>query len=239
MSLNIFKHLLPRAQAWSLTISKQLRDFFDGLCHIVTDYKEFMDLIWLDIFPSTTRELAEWETQWGLTAGALTEQERRDRLDATWKAIGGQDPRYIQDTLQAAGFPVFIHEWWELPATNPPVARDPRDFLEDEYTGGPKGYPLVNLIQESSKAFTCLCGEPLMEAGEDSALCGEFSAFVLSQRTYNITSNPDTWPYYLYLGGETFPTLAQIPASRRLEFERLCLKICPAQQWLGILVEYV
>jgi hypothetical protein len=64
-------------------------------------------------------------------------------------------------------------------------------------------------------------------------------AFNFGNKQYNITTDPDTWPYYLYIGGETFGDLAQIPESRRTEFETLCLKICPNQQWIGALVEYV
>ena len=262
MSLNVFKHLLPKARAWSLTISKQLRDFFEGLVPIITDFKSYMDLIWFDIFPQTTRELGKWESQFGLSAGTLTEQARRDRLAATWQAVGGQDPRYIQDTLQAAGFDVYVHEWWE-PGSNPPVARAPLTYLKNPgapvaYTcecgeplaecgeplalcGNPvgaAGYPLVNIILESNKAFTCLCGEPFMECGEPSAECGEFSAFILERKEYQIPTDVDRWPYFLYIGAETFPGLAQLSAARKLEFERLCLKICPNQQWLGIMVQY-
>ena len=47
------------------------------------------------------------------------------------------------------------------------------------------------------------------------------------------------WPFFLYIGSSTFPNLAQVPLARRDEFEELCLQICPAQHWLGMLVEYV
>lgn len=114
MFLNIFKHLLPDARAWRLVPEKFLRKFFSGLANsdIAVGVKLFFDEIFTDIDPVYTRELQAWENQFGLTDTGLTEPERRDRLAATWQAVGGQDPRYIQDTLQAAGFPVYIHEWW-------------------------------------------------------------------------------------------------------------------------------
>ena len=261
MFLRIFQHLLPNAKAWRITVDKQLRQFFQGLTGLGSDVKEFIDLIWLDIFPSTTRELSKWETQFGLPGTLLTEQERRDRLDATWKALGGQSPRYIQDTLQAAGFDVYVHEWWELPVVGSPVARNPLTYLNDgsgsiQYTMndgaveandgaveandgasvGPTGYPLVNKILSPSVAIIS-DGYIGMNDGAANANDGaQITAY--NDKQYVVPSDPTKWPYFLYIGGQTFPDHAIVSASRRNEFETLCLKICPTQQWLGMLITY-
>ena len=128
MFFRMLQHLLPNARAWRLTVDKQLRQFFEGLTGLGSDIKDFFDLIWLDIDPQETRELDAWESQFGLPNTLTDEQERRDRLDAEWKATGGQSPRYIQDTLQAAGFDVYVHEWW---ADTVPTARNPLLVLND------------------------------------------------------------------------------------------------------------
>jgi hypothetical protein len=145
-------------------VDKTLRQFFEGLSGAPQDVRDFLDLVWLDMFPQTTRELDQWEGQFALTAPVPTEQDRRDRLDARWAAQGGQSPRYLQDTLQARGFPVFVHEWWE-PGTEAPVdvkyCTTPRDpFLYLAPTTGPISYD-------------SLCGEPLALCGEPLMLCGE------------------------------------------------------------------
>lgn len=270
MFLRIFKHLLPNARAWRVTVDKKLRQFFEGLSGVGSDVKTFFDEVWLDIFPQTTRELNNWEQQFGLRDTGITEQERRDRLDATWKALGGQDPRYIQDTLQANGFDVYVHEWWE-PGSEPVpgvkqcvTPRNPLMWLRREFIEvsllvecgepsalcgepfaeagnslNPRGYPLVNKIFETIPDILPLCGEAVAEAGEPEALCGNYFEFRGIQREYIVPNDPAKWPYFLYIGGETFGTIAQVDPKRRDEFEALCLKICPAQQWLGILVEYV
>lgn len=268
--LRIFKHLLPNARAWRITVDKKLRQFFEGLSGVGSDAKTFFDGVWLDIFPETTREISAWEQQFGLRDTGITEQERRDRLDATWKALGGQDPRYIEDTLRANGFDVYVHEWWE-PGTEPApgvkqcvTPRNPLQWLRREFTGVsllvecgeplaqcgetfaeagnslfPLGYPLVNKVFETIPDLLTLCGEALVECGEPEALCGNYFQFRELLREYIVPIDPAKWPYFLYIGGETFGTLAQVDPKRRDEFEALCLKICPAQQWLGILVEYV
>ena len=258
----IFKHLLPRAAAWSLTINKPLRQFFEGLSGFIASTRLFFDLVWFDIFPDTTREIDAWEQQFGLSRLTLTEQERRDRLTGAWAATGGQSPRYIQDTLQAQGFPVYVHEWWQ-PGTQPPVAHNPllllrESSLESTYlnecgeplaecgellaecgeTLEPVGYPLVNIILQTEKLLQVECGEVTAICGEELAVSGGFQDFGLRRREYVIPDDPTKFPYFLYLGAEVFPSPAFIPQSRKLEFERLCLKICPAQQWLGMRVKY-
>lgn len=266
----LFQHILPNARAWRLTLDKTLREFFEGLSGIGTDIKVFFDSIWRDISPETTRELDAWESQFGLRNAGLTEQERRDRLDATWKALGGQDPRYLQDTLQSNGFNVFIHEWWE-PGTEPApgikecvTPRNPVLYLRREFTGitllvdcgepdaecgepdaecgnsdTPLGYPLVNKVFETVPDLIVLCGEVAAECGGPDIECGSYFAFATRLLNYTVPNDPDKWPYFLYIGGEIFGEQATVPETRRDEFEALCLKICPAQQWLGILVTYV
>lgn len=269
--LNIFKHLLPNARAWRITIDKTLRQFFEGLTGLGEDAKEFYDLVWLDICPQDTRELSAWENQFGLLDYNLTEQQRRDRLEATWKALGGQSPRYIQDTLQASGFDVYVHEFFEPSVAHPtggsvngdesPVTRNPFDYLDDG-TGGlpflmfdgapdaqdgdadaqdgstatPAGYPLVNKILEASDEIIG-DGSATMQDGEAQAQDGGILT-IYSQKQYIIPADPTKYPYFLYIGGATFPDQANVQVSRRDEFEGLCLKICPNEQWLGVLVNY-
>lgn len=323
MSLfNVIKHLLPDATAWSLTIDKQLRQFFKALSVSVgDDFRQFYDDIYDDLNPQTTRFLDVWEKQFGLPNTIQNEQACRDRLDAAWKALGGQSPRYIQDTLQGAGFNVFIHEWWELPLQRTPlyvatcgaveiscgavgascgakvdgsprrVPRNPLLYLrrgttDTEYNttcgtvaascGNPKstcgsrstalstfqytvtcgavgascdaveascgaslqptGFPLVNKIFQP-KGKNISCGSEEASCGNESASCGSIIT-TYSLKEYVVPEIPSLWPYFLYIGGEVFPEHATVPSTRKNEFETLCLKICPGQQWLGMLIDY-
>ncbi len=274
MFLRIFKHLLPNSKAWNITPFKNLRNFFKGFTGLGEDSKSFSDSVYQDLFPETTRELEKWERQFGLpntlSAKASDEQLRRDRLDAAWKEMGGQSPRYFQDTLQRNGFNVFVHEWWE-PGTEPPVGvlqcvtpRNPLLVIRQESTEGilgvqcgdeearageqfarcgnsrnPIGYPLVNKIVETEKKIITGAGEPLMRAGEPTALAGNFFTYNEVTVDYIVPNDRLTWPYFIYIGAENFPDIAEIRLERKEEFEDLCLKICPVQQWMGILVKYI
>jgi len=236
----IFKHLLPQARAWQLTINKQLKQFFEGLTvALIDDTRTFLDEIFQDIDPAETRELDTWETQFGLPNTSLSEADRRNRLDAAWKATGGQSPRYIQDTLQDNGFDVYVHEWW-VPGTEPAVgvkscvaARNAATILVS-----PK-YPLVNIVLETTPDLIVLAGEAIAQAGEVDAQAGNYIDFKDARREYVTPLNSDQHHYFLYIGAASFGTLAQIDSGRRDEFEALCLKICPCHLWLGMIVEYV
>lgn len=267
----LFQHLLPNARAWRLTISKTLRSFFEGLSGIGADIVEYNDLVWLDVFPDTTRELTKWESQFALRETRLNDADRRTRLDATWKTLGGQNKKYVQDTLRGAGFDVFVHEWW-IPGTEgtpgmpqQATARNPLTVLRPEFTGvdnqftmgcgealaecgevsaesgqsvDPLGYPLVNKLFFTEDDLTILCGEALAECGEAEAECGQFVNFIFKPVNYIVPADPALWPYFLYIGGPTFGDIATVLPLRKDEFETLVLKICPLQQWLGILCTY-
>lgn len=170
MPLSLFKHLLPRAVAWRITIAGRLRELFQALADaIVTPIRTYFDLILLDLYPNETRELEEWELQFDLryTTGR-TDQERRDRVSAAWKALGGQDPQYIQDTLQNAGFDVYVHDWW-IPGTEAALGvhacatpHNPFTYLFPTTSGG------ITMFMQA--------GEALAQAGEAFAQAGNFIA---------------------------------------------------------------
>lgn len=232
---NQFKHLLPRARAWRVTVDKQLRQFIQGLANGLEDDVgfdgpvTFFDNIYGDLLPQTTRELDMWEQLFGLPPSTgLTEQQRRDRLAAAWQATGGQSPRYIQDTLQANGFPVFIHDWW-VPATDTP--RDPNSVVSD---------PAKILINKIEAVLPKLVGYGTeYQAGDTISIFGEQDGVQLIQELTTLPVDSINWPFFVYFGGEVFGTTVNIPMERRDEFEALCLKLCPTQLWIGLIVNYV
>lgn len=266
----IIQHLLPKSIAWNITHDTNLRRFIEGLANAFQDFRDFFDGVWNEIHPDTTTQLDAWENQFGLSNTVTDTQERRDRLNAVWQALGGQSPKYIQDTLQAAGFNVYVHEWW-TPGSEPALdiiasatPRDPFLYLNDQVTPlrylsldgaadmqdgdsaamdgstfQPSGYPLVNKIYVYDPDYVT-DGYTRMMDGAAEAMDG---GIIANGETYNlkqyaIPSDTDTHSYILYIGGQTFPNHAIVPFARKNEFETLCLKICPTQQWLGMLIDY-
>lgn len=158
--LNTYKHLLPHGKAWSITAEKNLRRLFDGLS--LQFVKDYFDVVWQDIFPDTTQALDEWEAEFGLPDTGLSEAERRIRLASRWQELGAPDPRYIEDTLRAAGFDVYVHEWW-YPETIPTVGVHSCAIPRD---------PTPLVLGELSYVWVA-CGEAVAQCGEDHVQCGE------------------------------------------------------------------
>lgn len=258
----VYEHLLPRASAFLLTLASPMRDWFTGLTQFPQDAREYAEQNYQDIDPQLTTALDLWQNQFNLITSGLTEQQQRDRLEAVWKEVGGQSPRYLEDVLRARGFDVYVHEWWELPVIDPfnPIARDPNVYLLDglrQYTTGlgevlmelgeadallgksldPQGYLLVNNVREVV-VVGHTAGEPELDCGELTADCGDFVRLDYSLKQYAVTSDPTKFAYVLYIGAETFPNQATVDPARRGEFETLCLSICPGQQHLGMLIGY-
>jgi len=230
-----FQHLLPRALAWRSTIATMLRRYIEGLAAFAGDVRTFIDLVYLDLFPPSTRELAAWESQFALPSSG-DETTRRLTLAARWAAQGGQSPDYIQSVLHAAGFTsVFIHEWW---TSGPPfLARDPRDYTTE---------PITGFYQcEPSSEWECLDPEPGEQLGAhcDDSLANDPGYLVNLDLTRRappaVPSDPARWPYFLYFAGEAFPELAPVDATRVDELKELLLKICPMQQWIVLLIDPV
>jgi uncharacterized protein YmfQ (DUF2313 family) len=221
------RHLLPSGRAWRATIDKPLRQFFAGLGEGLQAFRVNFDAVAEDMYPATTRILSEYEEQFGLYPSTLETQERRDRIAAAWKARGGQSPRYIQDTLQAAGFPVFVHDWWETGTTN---ARNPFDVLGDSSTSS-----AFNVVSDGATSYT---NNPNAVTGAAGGANGYLLVNLPTTVNYLIPVSSTLWPYIIYVGGEVWGGRATVPSARRDEFETLCLKICPLHLWIGVLVEY-
>ncbi len=235
----IFQHLLPRGEAWKLTIQKTLRRFFEGLSSEPERVRGFTDAVLLDLFPATARTpgaLEEWEHQYGLEPNE-NEQARRSALAAEWRATGGQSPDYIEGVLRTAGFDVYVHDWW---ASGPPyVARDPRDYTEQPRVGSWRCGSLDN----TAPVFGPTCSGFSSGPRCNRFLNNETHYLVNKDLTRRapppVPSDPATWPYFLYIGTQVFGGTATVDITRRAAFERLLLQLRPTHQWIVTMVEYV
>jgi len=237
--LRAFQHLLPRSPIWRLSFDKVLQRLFAGLAAGAPDAaRAYLDDVYDDLFPATTRQLELWEAEFGLAADP-SDAVRRQNLAAAWAATGGQSPAYIQGVLQAAGFPLYVHEWW---TAGPPYTagawRDPRAYTRQPLIGTFQCSPHSYGASQPQCTVTGTVGAPTCDGflGNDP---GYLVNLDLTKRPPPpVPSDTALWPYFFYLGDATFPNHVSVPASRRSELERLVLKLKPAQQWVVMLVDY-
>jgi len=235
-----FQHLLPQARAWRLTIDKTLRRFFEGLAGgAPVDARAYIDDVFDDVFPPTTRELEQWEEQFGMFLQG-TEPQRRLALAAEWAATGGQSPSYIQGIIQAAGFTdVFIYDWW---SSGPPyVAIDPRLHTNKPLIGTEQSSAFPD--QPQCQAATDAFGNPIPGQPQCNRFLANEVGYIVNNTLTpvappEVPDDPAFWPYFIYFAGPVFPTPAVVPNSRRFEFERLLLKLNPMQNWIVTIVDY-
>lgn len=229
----LIRHLLPRSEAWKTAIARNTTKLLDGFGEGLDDVREYCDQIFYDQFPETTRFVSEWEKELGIPTG-VNDAASRANISAAQKATGGQSPKYIQDVIHAAGFTtVFVHEPWE--STDPYSARDPRVFAQTQYYGG---------VQFA----TAVAGQHLFTAKMNSLTLGEnaqplFNGISLGSNYLDndtlqrrvipsVPDDPQYWPFFLYIAGETFPNPAVIDMDRRSELLRLLLQLRPLHMWL-------
>ena len=264
INLDTYKHLLPRARAWKITIDKQLRQLFQGLSDEPSDIQDYQDDVWLDYRPADTTKLEQWEDQFALLPSDATEQARRDALDAAWKETGGQSPRYLQDTVRAAGFDVFIYESFvrengscvfRSPWLYVDDGRSPDYIISDGIMGEPtfQAGEALSLMEyffnNGPVVFLIQCGEPEAQCGEPNAQAGQFRRLgtLLTEALpagaeIPAEGSPELWPFIIYWAGAPFmdePTTAIIDKDRETEFKTLVARLCPAQNWISIQADYL
>lgn len=256
MANDVVRALLPRGRAFRIA-----GVLIDALSSVADRIRLEAELAWLDFFPATTRNVSEWQDQFGLDAGlALTDTQRRERLAGVWKATGSLSPKHLQDVLQTAGFDVWVHEWW-IPGSVPVSPRDPLTHLSTVgavaaasstrcgvanarcgvanarcgSTFSALGYPLVDGVTRSAFLYLATLGDPDLRCGAPGARCGASTGVVDVASSYPIPSAPHV---FVYIGGFDFPDLVTVRADRRSELERLVLKHKPAHLWAGMLINY-
>lgn len=131
--------LTPEVLATTLTVERQVYagDLKKVLLAMGDNHQEMRDYLYTLAFlrdPQNTTILTDLEKEYGLRSDnqALTEQQRRDRLDAIVYAPRGTGAAsYLQAQLQAGGFAVYVYQ--NSPSTDPGA-----------FFGGPGGELICN-----------------------------------------------------------------------------------------------
>lgn len=222
----LIKKLLPKSKFWKLLDTKYLSSFFKALTSLPDDFRKYLDSVFLDLFPSSTRSLEMWEEQYAIINPDSDEEIRRNTIAMKWKDKGGQSAYYIQKILQENGFNVFVYE-------NNPIV-DPNSFLDRD---DKQNQAIVNGITTSKeevkdlmivcsdierdyvvycnndKNFSCgdekaICGdygsyaESEWYCGANRAVCGYYEGYIIYEIEEEIPTDSAYFPFLFFVGGE-------------------------------------
>ena len=257
MAIDFFptiQKLLPKGRAFRLPFENDLYKFHQAqakeperICDFYVDVRDS------GLPPNVPSDaLDDWETFLGLMANSnLTDTERNERALGKLTAVGGQGPDYIQDQLQAAGFPIFVYE--NNPATG---AREyitllgdtgiqMNDFQLGDFTdrinpASLTGFLLANPpIWENEKDYLgSQLGDTNVEMNDFQL--GEFTETLLIEFEYQIPADSATFIFFWFLAGPGgIFDFVDIPADRQNDFESLVFQLKPAHTWVIAQVNYV
>lgn len=209
--------LAPRSRAWNLSTDGPLKLFFDGLAEAPRLSGVTLASILSEMVPSITSQLHRWSTLFGSPIDFDAEE-----LAAAWGQFGGQHPQFIQDTLQALGVNVWVHEAWDK-STSPSTLRSPISYLDDSLV-------LTNDIRYVDKNWTYqFCEIDAVGSSQfgDGSQFGSFDGYIYKRKQYECPDDSDQFWVYWYVCGETFPDFASVTRAKYEKLIRLIFKLKP------------
>lgn len=210
----VFDLLLPDSPSWDLTNESPLKKFTRAIAAPSEAIREHLASSVLDLFPAYTSKLHDWSVQFG-----SLEDYDSDELLAQFRATGGQDPKYLQDTLRGLGVDVYVHECWDK-STSPSTLRNPMPYIDNSYV-------LVNDLTSVERNYLHQFGDGT-EFGA-GAQFGAYDGHYLQRKRYPCPDVENEYPVYWYVCGETWPNQASIPASKLEKLIRMIFRIKPMQ----------
>lgn len=107
----VIAKLLPTGRAWIQKPGKIMGAILGGIADQMEDVRAHALLLKDSIIPQDmdVQFIPDWESRFKLPAATLTEQERRDRLEAQWQPRRLSN-EFLQQQLHDAGFDVHVKE---------------------------------------------------------------------------------------------------------------------------------
>lgn len=223
-----FRALLPDGRVWNIDLSIQFRQVIEAISSSLVDVKEYFITVKDNPFPDSTQSLELWEEQFALDPAGLTDQERRDQLEAAWASTGGQSPTYLESIILKLGIVATVYENFDRD--------DPTSFL----IGGDSEILVNGEILFERRDGTTSCGSPEMSCDNPEASCGAYTGFSTTTKEYPISPYSEKWVYYFIVADPASAmTPLDVPASLEFAFKLAILRIKPVNTRAVLNVNYV
>lgn len=192
----------------------------------------------------TAEDATRWEQRLGLIVDppGVTLADRSAAILRKMSHPGGilarQSADYIQQSLQTAGFDLYVYDnvnsltIIQVLALNPAIVNwGQNNFGQFNFSSVQAYYSqYFNEIQFGNGSF----GQ--FNWGQQLFFNQKVINFIEPQ--YDIYYNTSNWRSVFYVGGPTLGEIADIPAARRLELRQLILRLKPVQTAGYLLINY-
>ena len=243
----------PEGSAWTPEPGGDLDNLLDGMAENSEVLRDWLEALASIRNPNLTTFLEDLENEYGRSSNTgLTEEQRRAALaPLVFDSDSNGSVDRLQSALDSAGFNVTVYE--NDPAVDPAplltqaflmVAGGGNAFAGriDAFARAVGGELLVNGdIFNTSKLFTSGASTANAFAGSGMT-AGEYEELERVKIEYPIPTDPDSWPFVFFVGGDLVGgdiSIAEVPAIQEQEIKRIILKYKPAHSWAALLIGFV
>lgn len=226
--IKITRQLYPTGRAFKMPFDGYFESLSFGLAQsemrAYNDSVSILDSLLPDSDRFTADDATDWERRLGIYTNTSVSLASRKLAILRKMAAPGSNPakgnyKYIEQQLQAAGFDVYVYEnrFFNYPSGY--VTQNPADLyagiLSVAYHGDfqhgdvQSGYYINNIVANSIYNEVDIC----------------------------FNTGPDLKSTF-FIGGSTLGSLANVPASRKLEFRQLILQLKQVQDKAILFIQY-
>lgn len=138
------KLLFPRSRAFNFTIDNNKRKLIKAIAVLPEDIRCEMEQVYFDMFPETSRCVADWEKVFAVVFSSKELEKQRNVLAALWRINkGGQSAVFLESILQNIDKDILVVE--NVPIGNP---------------------------RRKNVVFVAVCKNKIMCCGNRKAVCG-------------------------------------------------------------------
>lgn len=232
--------LFPTGEAYNFTpngyVDKLLNAVTEGEEQVVSDIKAILHSILPDSASFDTADAVKWEIALGITPDLSSTLEQRkqvilDKLTHPQDIPARQSAQYMEDTLRAAGFDVYVHENLDGSRIENIVTSNTEQLGDDQLDGNQLGTPIsANPDRFAPVGF----GDVQLgthQLGEHAYIDKVVNHLEYEKDVFYKIAEPGL-TNVIYVSGATRPEYTDVPANRRSEFRELILLLkrakCPA-----------
>lgn len=242
------RQLYPTGRAFNIPVDSNIEKLHSGLgeseAEAYNDAFAILDSILADNANFTTDDATDWETRLGLITNPLVSlADRKAAILRKYNHPGDIPARqswdYLQQSLQDAGFDVYVHEnipektILEVLALNPLLPQHGNGQMGD-FQHGSLGSYYSSLLCELQHGDVQMGDAQHGQTFFKQTLANNIEA--AKDIYFDIGLNQRS---IFFVGGATLGEFADVDVNRRDEFRQLILKIKPAQSIGILLINYI